>query len=41
MAKKKGKKIAKVKVKEIKGQLGKKKRNSQRKNDWSINRLPI
>ena len=31
MAKKKGKKIAKVKVKEIKGQLGKKKRKEEKK----------
>ena len=31
MAKKKGKKIAKVKVKEIKGQLGKKKETAREK----------
>ena len=39
MPKKKGKK--KVKSKEIKGQLGKKKRNCKRKNDWPNNWLPI
>ena len=40
MVKKKGKKIAKVKVKEVKGQLGKKKETA-RENDRSINWLQI
>ena len=39
MPKKKNKKVAKTK--EIKGQLGKKKRDSQRKNDRSVNWLSI
>ena len=39
MPKKKNKKVSKSKA--IKGQLGKKKRDSQRKNDWSVYWLQI
>ena len=39
MPKKKNKKVSESK--EIKGQLGKKKRDSQRKNDWSVYWLQI
>ena len=41
MGKKKNKKVVKPKAKEIKGQLGKKKRDRQRKNDRSIDWLSI